>query len=69
MAGLFMEKYTACQSHWKSDFGWHRFPFSPRLIGKRVEKAVNKTRIGLLGSDRIGSDSGSDRIGSDYGSD
>ena len=27
--------------------------------------AVNKTRIGLLGSDRIGSDSGSDRIGSD----
>ena len=31
--------------------------------------AVNKTRIGLLGSDRIGSDSGSDRIGSDYGSD
>ena len=25
--------------------------------------AVNKTRIGLLGSDRIGSDSGSDRIG------
>ena len=29
MAGLFIvllvEKCTACQSHWKSDFGWHRF--------------------------------------------
>ena len=28
-AGLFItlldEKCTACQSHWKSDFGWHRF--------------------------------------------
>ena len=43
MAGLFIalfvDKCTACQSHWKSDFGWHRFPFSPRLIGKRVEKS------------------------------
>ena len=27
------------------------------------KRAVNKTWIGLLGSDRIGSDSGSDRIG------
>ena len=29
MAGLFIalfvDKFTACQSHWKSDFGWHRF--------------------------------------------
>ena len=29
MAGLFIalfvDKCTACQSHWKSDFGWHRF--------------------------------------------
>ena len=28
IAGLFIvfavEKCTACQSHWKSDFGWHR---------------------------------------------
>ena len=24
-AGLFIDKCTACQSHWKSDFGWHRF--------------------------------------------
>ena len=22
---LLVEKCTACQSHWKSDFGWHRF--------------------------------------------
>ena len=22
---LFVDKCTACQSHWKSDFGWHRF--------------------------------------------
>ena len=21
----FFDKSTACQSHWKSDFGWHRF--------------------------------------------
>ena len=32
MAGLFfgflVEKFVACQS-WKSDFGWHRFRFSP----------------------------------------
>ena len=29
MAGLFIDlfvdKCTACRSHWKSDFGWHRF--------------------------------------------
>ena len=29
MAGLFIalfvDKCTACESHWKSDFGWHRF--------------------------------------------
>ena len=29
MAGLFIalfvDKCTACQNHWKSDFGWHRF--------------------------------------------
>ena len=29
MAGLFValfvDKCTACQSYWKSDFGWHRF--------------------------------------------
>ena len=23
--GLFVDKCTACQSHWKSDFRWHRF--------------------------------------------
>ena len=22
---LFVDKCTTCQSHWKSDFGWHRF--------------------------------------------
>ena len=22
---LFVDKCTACQSHWKSDFGWHHF--------------------------------------------
>ena len=22
---LFVDKCTACQGHWKSDFGWHRF--------------------------------------------
>ena len=31
MAGLFIalfvDKCTACQSHWKSDFGWHRFQY------------------------------------------
>ena len=42
MAGLFIgflvEKYVACQSR-KSDFGWHRFRFSPCLMRKRVEKS------------------------------
>ena len=37
MAGLFIgflvEKYVACQSR-KSDFGWHRFCFSPCLMRK-----------------------------------
>ena len=37
MAGLFIgflvEKYVACQSR-KSDFGWHRFRFSPCLMRK-----------------------------------
>ena len=43
MASLFIaflvEKYVTCQSR-KSDFGWHRFRFSPCLmrIRKRVEK-------------------------------
>ena len=41
MAGLFIgylvEKCVACQSR-KSDFGWHRFRFSPCLMLKRVEK-------------------------------
>ena len=36
--GFLVEKYVACQSR-KSDFGWHRFLFSPCLMGKRVEKA------------------------------
>ena len=39
MASLFIrflvEKYVACQSR-KSDFGWHRFRFSPCLMRKRV---------------------------------
>ena len=25
LIALLVEKYTACRSHWKSDFGWHRF--------------------------------------------
>ena len=44
-----------------------RFPSS--LLGYTLVGAVNKTRIGLFGSDRIGSDRTPDRIGSDYGSD
>ena len=35
---VFAEKYVACQSR-KSDFGWHRFRFSPCLMRKRVEKS------------------------------
>ena len=42
MASLFIgflaEKYVTCQS-WKSDFGWHRFRFSPCLMRKRVQKS------------------------------
>ena len=36
--GFLVKKYVACQS-WKSDFGWHRFRFSPCLMRKRVEKS------------------------------
>ena len=36
--GFLVEKYVTCQSR-KSDFGWHRFRFSPCLIHKRVEKS------------------------------
>ena len=42
IAGLFIgflvAKCVACQSR-KSDFGWHRFRFSPCLIRKRVAKS------------------------------
>ena len=34
--GFFVEKYVTCQSR-KSDFGSHRFRFSPSLMRKRVE--------------------------------
>ena len=36
--GVLVEKYVACQSQ-KSDFGWHRFRFSPCWMRKRVEKS------------------------------
>ena len=36
--GLLVVKYVACQS-WKSDFGCHRFRFSPCLMRKMVEKS------------------------------
>ena len=36
--GFLVEKYVACQSR-KSDFGWHRFRFSPCLMRKRVAKS------------------------------
>ena len=36
--GFLVEKYVAGQSR-KSDFGWHRFRFSPCLMRKRVEKS------------------------------
>ena len=36
--GLLVEKYVTCQSR-KSDFGWHRFRFSPCLMRKRVENS------------------------------
>ena len=35
--GFLVEKYVTCQSR-KSDFGWHRFRFSPCFMSKRVEK-------------------------------
>ena len=36
--GFLVEEYVACQSR-KSDFGWHRFPFSPCLMRKRIAKS------------------------------
>ena len=36
--GFLLEKYVASQSR-KSDFGWHRFRFSPCWMRKRVEKS------------------------------
>ena len=36
--GFMVEKYVARQS-WKSDFGWHRFRFSPCLMRMRVKKS------------------------------
>ena len=48
MAGLFIgflvEKYVACQSR-KSDFGWHRFRFSPCLIRKRSLKVSSDSGL------------------------
>ena len=38
LIGLLVAKHVACQSR-KSDFGWHRFGFSPCLMRKRVEKS------------------------------
>ena len=42
--GFLVEKYTACEIHQKSDFGWHRFQkvaysTSPCLMRKGVEKS------------------------------
>ena len=37
--GFLVEKYTACQSNRRSDFGWHRLRCSPCLMRKRVEKS------------------------------
>ena len=45
--GFLVKKYVVCQS-WKSDFGWHRFRFSPCLTRKRVEKS--ETILALLDS-------------------
>ena len=36
--GFLVEKYVTCQCR-KSDFGWHRFRFSPCLLCKRVAKS------------------------------
>ena len=53
MAGFFIEflveKCAACQSR-KSDFGWHRFCFSPFWMRKRVIKA--QAILALLDSSR-----------------
>ena len=42
--GFLVERYTACEIHLKSDFGWHRFQnvaysTSPCLMRKGVEKS------------------------------
>ena len=42
--GFLVEKYTACEIHRKSDFGWHLFQkvaycTSPCLMRKEVEKS------------------------------
>ena len=48
MAGLFIgflvEKCVACQSR-RSDFGWHRFRFSPCLIRKRSLKVSSDSGL------------------------
>ena len=48
MAGLFIgflvEKCVTCQSR-KSDFGWHRFRFSPCLIRKRSLKVSSDSGL------------------------
>ena len=36
--GFLVEKYVGCQGR-KSDFGWHRFRFSPCSMRKRIEKS------------------------------
>ena len=43
MAGLFIEFFVekcAARQSWKSDFGWHRFSFSPCWM--RVEKCLKR---------------------------
>ena len=42
--GFLVAKYVARQSR-KSDFGWHRFRFSPCLTRKRVEKSEAITAL------------------------
>ena len=37
--GFLAEKYVACQSR-KSDFGWHRFRFSPCLMPKALKSRM-----------------------------
>ena len=36
--GFLVEKFVTCQSR-KSDFGWHRFRFSPSLMHKGVAES------------------------------